>query len=56
MSDDYDWADDAARCYELAYATIREREIRAGRIKPSPDRPWELEWQRMEGLKGINNE
>ena len=25
MSDAYDWADDAARCYDLAVVTLREQ-------------------------------
>lgn len=36
--------DDSAKCYELALAAIREREIRAGNIQPSADRPDEIRW------------
>ena len=49
MSDTYDAADNSRRCYELALAAIREREIRAGRLQPSPYRPWEWAWAPVVG-------
>ena len=30
MSDAYDWADDAARCYDLAIKTLREQYLSEG--------------------------
>lgn len=41
--------DDSARCYSFAIASMREREIRLGNIKPIPTNAEECRWAE-EGL------
>ena len=45
-----DRARDSYGSWCLAIAALRERNIRAGTIKPDPDRPNETRWQR-EGVR-----
>lgn len=48
MPDTYNPAIDAARCYNVAIACMREEGIRAGKITPRLDDPYEMRWA-MEG-------
>lgn len=43
---DEDRALDSLGSYNLSIACLREIAIRAGRIRPSPDRPDEQRWSR----------
>jgi len=40
MSDAYDWADDAARCYDLAIKTLRDRYLKE-RLEGETAAHWE---------------
>ncbi len=40
MATDYDWADDAARCYDLAIETMRERYL-AERLPGETAEQWQ---------------
>lgn len=44
MTRPYDAADNSARGYDLAVASLRELAIRRGQIRPSADRPDEQRW------------
>ena len=42
-ADDYDWRDDAFKCWQLAIREMRLAGIREGRYAPLPDCPDEVE-------------
>lgn len=55
MTDDYDPADNSRRCYDLAIAVLREKDVRAHKVDPREDNEDEMRWWR-EGPKAVDRE